>query len=129
MADERPYELLQNGQPTGMVELPVEWILDDAPLFDPRGERYSAPRDVAQVWIDEFDKAYEEGTVFLLTMHPHISGHRSRIVALEHLIAHIQQKAPGKVWWATHGEVAEYVRKTSKLGEPKPRSGPTSDSR
>jgi peptidoglycan/xylan/chitin deacetylase (PgdA/CDA1 family) len=129
MADERPYELLQNGQPTGMVELPVEWILDDAPLFDPRGERYSSPREVAQVWIDEFDKAYEEGTMFLLTMHPHISGHRSRIVALEQLIAHIQQKAPGKVWWATHGEVAEYVRKTSKLGEPKPRSGPTSDSR
>ena len=127
MADERPYELLQNGQPTGMVELPVEWILDDAPLFDPRGERYSAPREVAQVWIDEFDKAYEEGTMFLLTMHPHISGHRSRIVALEQLIAHIQQKAPGKVWWATHGEVAEYVRKTSKLGEPKPRTGPTSD--
>jgi hypothetical protein len=32
-------------QPTGMVELPVEWILDDAPLFDPRGERYSPPRE------------------------------------------------------------------------------------
>ena len=127
MADESPYELLQNGQPTGMVEMPVEWILDDAPLFDPRGERYSAPRDVAQVWIDEFDKAYEEGTMFLLTMHPHISGHRSRIVALEALIAHIQQKAPGKVWFATHGEVAEYVRKQAKLGEPKPRSGPASD--
>ena len=42
------------------------------------------------MWIDEFDKAYEEGTMFLLTMHPHISGHRSRIVALEQLIAHIQ---------------------------------------
>jgi peptidoglycan/xylan/chitin deacetylase (PgdA/CDA1 family) len=127
MADESPYELLQNGQPTGMVEMPVEWILDDAPLFDPRGERYSAPRDVAQVWIDEFDKAYEEGTMFVLTMHPHISGHRSRIVALETLIAHIQQKAPGKVWFATHGEVAEYVRKQAKLGEPKPRGGPTND--
>src|SRR5687768_11476991 len=31
MSDDRPYELLQNGQPTGMVEIPVEWILDDAP--------------------------------------------------------------------------------------------------
>jgi len=127
MADERPYELLQNGAPTGMVELPVEWIMDDAPLFDPRGERYSPPRDVAQVWIDEFDKAYEEGTMFLLTMHPHISGHRSRIVALEQLIAHIKAKGEGRVWFATHGEVAEYVRKEAKLGEPKPRTGPTSD--
>jgi peptidoglycan/xylan/chitin deacetylase (PgdA/CDA1 family) len=126
MADESPYELLQNGTPTGMVELPVEWIMDDAPLFDPRGERYSPPREVAQVWMDEFDKAYEEGTMFLLTMHPHISGHRSRIVALEQLIAHIQAKAGGKVWFATHGEIAEYVRKTAKLGEPKARGGPTS---
>jgi len=110
MADDRPYELLQNGKPTGIVEIPVEWILDDAPLFDPRGERYASPRDVAQVWIDEFDRAYEEGTMLVLTMHPHISGHRSRIVALEQLIAHIEAKGAGKVWWATHGAVAEYVR-------------------
>jgi peptidoglycan-N-acetylglucosamine deacetylase len=118
MADDRPYELNQNGKPTGLVEIPVEWILDDAPLFDPRGDRYSPPREVAQVWIDEFDRAYQEGTMLVLTMHPHISGHRSRIVALEQLIAHIEAKAPGKVWWATHGQVAEYVRKQAGLGEP-----------
>ena len=118
MADDRPYELLQNGRPTGIVEIPVEWILDDAPLFNPQGERYSSPRDVAQVWIDEFDKAYEEGTMFVLTMHPHISGHRSRIVALELLIAHIEKKGAGKVWWATHGDVAEYVRKQAGLNAP-----------
>ena len=121
MADERAYELIQDGRPTGMVELPVEWILDDAPLFDPRGERYSPPREVAQVWIDEFDKAYEEGTMLVLTMHPHIVGHRSRIVALELLIKHIQSKGAGRVWWATHADVAEYVRKEAKLGEPIPR--------
>jgi peptidoglycan/xylan/chitin deacetylase (PgdA/CDA1 family) len=120
MADESPYELLQNGKPTGLVELPVEWIMDDAPLFNPRGESYSAPRDVAQVWIDEFDKAYEEGTMFVLTMHPHISGHRSRIVALEKLIEHIQAKGAGKVWWATHGDAAEYVRREAKLELPVP---------
>ena len=118
MADDSPYELLQNAAPTGLVELPVEWILDDAPLFDPRGNSYSAPRDVAQVWMDEFDRAYEEGTMFLLTMHPHITGHRSRIVALEQLLAHIRAKGAGRVWYATHGDVAEYVRRSAKLGEP-----------
>jgi peptidoglycan/xylan/chitin deacetylase (PgdA/CDA1 family) len=118
MADDRPYELVQNGTPTGIVELPVEWILDDAPLFDPRGQSYMNPRDIAKVWMDEFDKAYEEGTMFLLTMHPHVSGHRSRIVALEQLIAHIESKGAGKVWWATHGTVAEYVRKEAKLTSP-----------
>jgi peptidoglycan/xylan/chitin deacetylase (PgdA/CDA1 family) len=121
MADDRPYELLQDGKPTGLVELPVEWILDDAPLFDPRGQSYMNPRDVAMVWMDEFDKAYDEGTMFILTLHPHISGHRSRIVALEQLIAHIEAKGAGKVWWATHGDAAEYVRKEAKLGEPRPR--------
>jgi peptidoglycan/xylan/chitin deacetylase (PgdA/CDA1 family) len=121
MADDSPYELLQRGQPTGIVELPVQWILDDAPLFDPRGERYMNPRDVARVWMDEFDKAYEEGTMFVLTLHPHVSGHRSRIVALEQLIDYIKAKGNGKVWWATHGDAAEYVRKASQLGEPKTR--------
>jgi peptidoglycan/xylan/chitin deacetylase (PgdA/CDA1 family) len=108
MADDSPYELLQNGQPTGIVELPVEWILDDAPLFNPLGNSYSPPRDVAQVWIDEFERAYAEGSMLLLTMHPHITGHRSRIVALEQLIAHIKTR-PG-VWWGTHRAAAEYVK-------------------
>ena len=83
MADDRPYELMANGEATGMVELPVDWILDDAPLFNPLGARYSPPRDVLQVFKDEFDVAYEERTMFLLTMHPHITGHRSRILVLK----------------------------------------------
>ena len=121
MADDSPYELLQRGKPTGLVEIPVQWILDDAPLFDPRGQRYMNPRDIAKVWIDEFDKAYDEGTMFVLTLHPHVSGHRSRIVALEQLIAHIEGKGAGKVWWATHASAAEFVRKEANLGELKPR--------
>jgi peptidoglycan/xylan/chitin deacetylase (PgdA/CDA1 family) len=108
MADDRPYELLQNGRPTGIVEIPVEWILDDAPLFNVQGANYASPREVAQVWIDEFDKAWEERTMFVLTMHPHVIGHRSRLVALELLLDHIRAK--GGVWFATHRQAAEYVR-------------------
>ncbi len=107
MSDDRPYELVVEGKPTGIVELPVEWILDDAPLLDPRGARYSSPRDWLQVQKDEFDMAYEEGTMFLLTMHPHYIGHRSRIVALRELVDYIKSK--GNVWFATHKEAAEYV--------------------
>jgi peptidoglycan/xylan/chitin deacetylase (PgdA/CDA1 family) len=113
MSDDRPYELVQDGQPTGIVEIPVEWILDDAPLFNVQGANYASPREVAQVWIDEFDKAWEEGTMFVLTMHPHISGHRSRIVALELLIDHIRKK--GNVWFATHRQVAEYVKQQAGM--------------
>jgi len=108
MADDRPYELVLKGQPSGIVELPVEWILDDAPLLNPLGNRYSNPRDLLQVWKDEFDVAYAEGTMFLLTMHPHYIGHRSRIVILEELIKHIQSKE--NIWFGTHQEAAEFVR-------------------
>jgi len=108
MADDDPYEINSGGQPTGIVELPVEWILDEAPLFNPRGNAYESPREVAQVWIDEFDKAWEERSMFVLTTHPHLIGHRSRIVALELLIDHIRAR-PG-VWFATHRAAAEYVK-------------------
>ncbi len=33
MADDEPYEIVADGVPTGMVEIPVEWIRDDAPYF------------------------------------------------------------------------------------------------
>ena len=113
MADDRPYELLQNGEPTGLIELPVDWILDDAPLFNPLGNRYMNPRDVLQVWIDEFDQAWEERTMFLLTMHPHVIGHRSRIIVLEELIQHIKQQ--DGVWFGTHADAALWVREQAGL--------------
>jgi len=115
MADDRPYELLQGGEATGLVELPVDWILDDAPLFNPLGDRYMNPRDVMQVWIDEFDRAWEEGTMLLMTFHPHVIGHRSRIVALEGLIEHI--KAKGGAWFATHEAAARYVQSRAAAGD------------
>jgi len=111
MSDDRPYELLADNQATGVVELPVEWILTESVLFDPRGNNYSAPRDVLQVYIDEFDRAWEERGLFILTVHPHIIGHRSRIIVLEKLIEHM--KAKGGVWFATGSSVAEYVKKSA----------------
>jgi len=41
-------------------------------------------------------------------MHPHIMGHRSRVAALEGLIRHMKIK--GGVWFATHEQVARYVK-------------------
>jgi len=113
MADDRPYEILESGKPTGVVELPVEWLLDDYPYFG--FERYSdvrphiTPNEVFEIWAAEFEKAYEEGTLFVLTMHPKYIGHRSRILMLEKLIQHILAKK--NVWFATHESVARYVKK------------------
>jgi len=107
MAMDQPYELMSNGQDTGMIELPVDWIQDDGLYFGPTGTMPSAEL-VFQTFAQEFDRAYAEGTMFMLTMHPHISGHRSRIDELEKLIAHMKAK-PG-VWFATGQQIADYVR-------------------
>jgi hypothetical protein len=110
MADDDPYELLDDGQPTGIVELPPEWIRDDAPYFNflrfSALRPYTAPSAVEEIFRAEFDGAYDEGGMFLLTMHPHVIGHRSRIALLDRLIEHIRSR-PG-IWFATHEEVARW---------------------
>jgi peptidoglycan/xylan/chitin deacetylase (PgdA/CDA1 family) len=112
MADDSPYELVSAGRPTGIVELPVEWILDDAPYFNMSRfgnlRPHTTPDEVYTIWKAEFDVAYEEGGLFLLTNHPHIVGHRSRIAMLERLVSHMRER-PG-VWFATHEQVARYVK-------------------
>jgi peptidoglycan-N-acetylglucosamine deacetylase len=108
MADDEPYELLADGRRTGVVEIPVEWIRDDAPyLMMDRytGLRpYTPPRALFEIWRDEFDAAHAEGGLFQLTLHPHVIGHRSRLVVLRNLIAHIAGHSD--VWFATHAEIA-----------------------
>ena len=112
MADDEPYEILAEGQPTGLIEIPVEWIRDDAPYFSM--DRYTAlrpyttPRAVLTIWRDEFDRAYADAGMFQLTMHPHVIGHRSRMAILEELIDYICDHKD--VWWATHADIARYVR-------------------
>ena len=58
-------------------------------------------------------RAYAEGGLFQLTMHPHIIGHRSRIAVLEELIDHIASHAD--VWFATHAQIADVARPTAHL--------------
>jgi hypothetical protein len=62
---------------------------------------------VLTIWRDEFDQARVDGGLFQLTLHPHVIGHRSRIVILEELFAHIAECSD--VWFATHAEIAAHV--------------------
>jgi peptidoglycan/xylan/chitin deacetylase (PgdA/CDA1 family) len=111
MADDEPYLLVANGEETGVVEIPVEWIRDDAPYF--MMERYAGlrpympPRSALQIWIDEFDAARAEGGLFQLTLHPHIIGHRSRLTVLRTLLEEL--RGHDDVWFATHAQIADYV--------------------
>ena len=112
MADEDCYELLLDGEPTGITELPVEWVRDDAVYFMMLRFQslrpYTPPTAVFDIFRREFDMAYEEGGICQITCHPHIIGYRSRIWIIEELIKHAKSKQD--VWFATHREVVEWAK-------------------
>jgi len=108
MASDDAYEITIDGKPSGVIELPIERILDDYPYFGAADGSLPSPNLVDQIYRAEFDVAYREGGLFVLTMHPHITGHRSRVAWLEKLIEYMKSK-PG-VWFATHEEAARYVK-------------------
>ena len=117
MADDDCYELLDGGKPTGLIELPVQWIRDDAVYFGMDRfaslRPYTPPDAVANIFIRELELAAAEGGIFQVTMHPHIIGVRSRIWILEHLIE--RAKALGG-WFATHAQIVDYVKQTCPAG-------------
>ncbi|MGH7011463.1 MAG: polysaccharide deacetylase family protein [Caulobacteraceae bacterium] len=112
MADEDCYELLLEGEPAGVIELPVEWVRDDAVYFSMNrftpARPYTPPAAVLDIFRRELDAAFEAGGIFQLTCHPHIIGYRSRFWILEELIA--AAKAKGRWWFATHAEIARYAK-------------------
>jgi peptidoglycan/xylan/chitin deacetylase (PgdA/CDA1 family) len=113
MAMDDPYELLSNGEKTGMIELPINWIADDYPYYEPEAAgSLPDPQLVFEVYKGEFDAAYQEHSIFVLTMHPHITGHRSRIAALEKLIFYMKSRPD--VWFATLEHVADYLKSQQK---------------
>jgi peptidoglycan/xylan/chitin deacetylase (PgdA/CDA1 family) len=112
MADEECYEVVLEGEPSGVVEIPVEWLRDDAVYFlfsrNPATRPYASPQDVLAVFLREFEGAHEQGGIFQLVLHPFVIGYRSRIWILDEIIRHA--RARGDVWFATHAAVAEWVR-------------------
>ena len=115
MADVDCYELEMNGKPTGVIELPVEWIRDDAVYFNMNRfaalRPYTPPQAVFDIFKREFDAAYREGGIFQLTMHPHIIGYRSRVWILDELIRYA--RGHDRVWFATHADIVRYVKANS----------------
>jgi hypothetical protein len=101
-----------DGEPSGVIEMPVEWVRDDAVYFMMnrfQAQRpYTPPTDVFDIFRREFDAAYDEGGIFQLTCHPHIIGYRSRIWILDELIRHA--KARNDIWFATHEEVVRWAK-------------------
>lgn len=95
----------------GVVEIPVQWALDDAVYFKFLGggvDKWapSPPGPVLEGWIDEWEMLHAEGSVFMLTVHDWIAGRAYRIRLLEKLLERVLA-SPG-AWVATVGELAAY---------------------
>ena len=104
---DEPYEIVSRGKPTGIVELAIDWTLTETPYLGQNG-RMPSPTLLYQLYRDEFDGAYEEGTMFVLTLHPYLSGHRAPMKHLSEFVAYMKSK-PG-VWFATAADIAKYVK-------------------
>jgi peptidoglycan-N-acetylglucosamine deacetylase len=104
---DEPYEVMSRGKNTGLVELAIDWTLTETPYLGQNG-RMPSPELLYGLYKDEFDGAYAERTMFALTLHPYLSGHRAPMRHLEEFVTYTKSK-PG-VWFATCEEIARYVK-------------------
>lgn len=103
-----PYQL----EGHDVVEVPVSWILDDAPHFwfanDTWEKTIRSPREVLDVWLPEIDGIAALGGHVMLTAHPMLIGRPSRLAMLDQVIAHLRKTG---AWICTAAEAAATVRR------------------
>ena len=95
----------------GVVEVPVQWAVDDAVYFKFLGGGVdmwppSAPGPVLETWTQEWETLHADGGLLMLTVHDWIAGRAHRIRMLEALLQRVSRQ-PG-AWITTVGEVAAY---------------------
>ena len=107
MDDIRPYR----HPGTEIVELPVQWILDDAPHFWFSGadwnRKIATVSEVREIWTGELDGIVKLGGSCIFTMHPQVIGRPHRIAFLEEFIAEVRSRRD--VWIATCAQIAASI--------------------
>ena len=109
-----------------MLNIPIRLLfygpLDDLPpmLFikkSPNSHGFVNPRDIEQMWRDEFDWVYREldYAVFAFTIHPDVSGRPQVLLMLERIIDHINNHAG--ITWQPMEEIAEDFRRRHPFGK------------
>jgi peptidoglycan/xylan/chitin deacetylase (PgdA/CDA1 family) len=107
---------MKHGKEIDLVEIGANWYVDDLPpmMFikkAPNSHGFVNPRDIEQIWRDEFDWVYREMdyAIFPITIHPDVSGRPQVLLMLERLIGHINSHAG--VRWMTMEEIADDFRR------------------
>jgi len=116
MDAESPYIHRLGEESPPVVELPVQWLIDDSAyaLFNLQipGGKQRPNSELFEIWSEEFDGLYEEGGCFVLTMHPQIIGRPSRTKMLERLIQHVSER-PGVVFQRCIDTAGELIASTN----------------
>ncbi len=109
---------LEQGPPSKLIEIPASWYLDDLPpmMFikaSPNSHGFVNPRDIEQLWRDQFDWVYREFdyAVFPMTIHPDVSGKPQVLMMHERLIGHILRHPGAR--FVTMSEIADDFKKRS----------------
>ena len=106
MDDIRPY-----GRASGPVEVPIQWILDDAPHFWFDGaswqKKISTVGEVRDIWLAELEGIHALGGCTVFTMHPQIIGRPGRLGLLEEVLEVVTSR--DDMWVATCREIAATV--------------------
>lgn len=110
MDDIRPY--VHEGH--DIVELPVHWMLDDAPHFwfdaaDAWSKKIATTSEVRQIWQEEFLGIHALGGLTVLTTHPQIIGRPSRLHMLDEFLDFVRTREGVEV--TTAREVASSIRR------------------
>lgn len=124
MDDEIPYAL---ETPAGaLIQIPIQWALDDAEYWGHtranRDKALADPQTVFSFWRSEFDGFYRDGSCYVLTLHPFVSGRHATMATIERLIAYI--KGFPDVWWATMEDVTAHAEALLAHGKLSRRSSP-----
>jgi peptidoglycan/xylan/chitin deacetylase (PgdA/CDA1 family) len=103
---------LVRGREIDLVEIGANWYLDDLPpmMFikgAPNSHGFVNPRDIEEMWRDQFDWVYREYdyAVFTFTIHPDVSGKPQNLLMLERLYHYIKNHSGVK--FVTFEEIAD----------------------
>lgn len=116
MGDDVPY-LIEVGEDK-LVELPSHWGLDDWPQFVQSFDlKYMmpirAPEVGARIFEEEFEAAYEAGSLWIPVLHPFVTGRLARWRIFARLVERIV--AMEDVWVAPMEEIADYVHRCASV--------------
>lgn len=113
---------LERGNEIDLVEIGANWYVDDLPpmLFikgNPNSHGFVNPRDIEDMWREQFDWVYREMdyAVFAMTVHPDVSGRPQVLMMHERLIQYFSGH-PG-VHWVTMEEAADDFRRRQPFGQ------------